>query len=61
MEQLNKELRVFYPKGTDFSKVTQADLDKVSELLRDTPMKVLNWKTPRESFQEEIERCCISV
>ena len=44
---------MFYPKGTDFSKVTQADLDKVSELLRDTPMKVLNWKTPRESFQEE--------
>ena len=53
VEQLNKELRVFYPKGTDFSKVTQADLDRVSELLRDTPMKVLNWKTPREVFQEE--------
>ena len=53
VEQLNKELRVFYPKGTDFSKVTQADLDKVSELLRDTPMRVLNWKTPREALQEE--------
>ena len=53
VEQLNKELRVFYPKGTDFTKVTQADLDKVSELLRDTPMRALNWKTPREAFQEE--------
>lgn len=53
VEQLNKELRVFYPKGTDFAKVTQLDLDRVTEILKNTPMKVLDWKTPKEVFEEE--------
>ena len=54
IEQLNKELRVYYPKGTDFSGVTQADLDKVAENLRTAPMKCLNWMTPQEALEREL-------
>jgi IS30 family transposase len=54
IEQLNKELRVFYPKGTDFSKVTQRDLDLVAENLKTAPMKVLDWMTPEEALRKEL-------
>jgi IS30 family transposase len=50
IENLNKGIRVFYPKKTDFSKVTQEDLEQVAVILRNTPMKVLGWKTPQEAF-----------
>lgn len=54
IEQLNKELRVYYPKGTDFTNVTQADLDEIANNLRTTPMKVLGWKTPQEALDAEL-------
>jgi transposase, IS30 family len=55
IEQLNKELRVYYPKGTNFSNVTQAELDKVAENLRTAPMKCLNWMTPKEALEKEFQ------
>lgn len=55
IEQLNKELRVYYPKGTDFSNVTQAALDQVAENLKTVPMKCLNWMTPQEALEKELE------
>lgn len=54
IEQLNKELRVYYPKGTDFANVTQADLDEIANNLRTTPMKVLGWRTPQEALEAEL-------
>lgn len=54
IEQLNKELRVYYPKGTDFSKVSQADLDKVAGNLRTVPMRCLGWMTPQEALEREL-------
>lgn len=55
IEQLNKELRVYYPKGTDFSNVTQNELDQVAENLRTAPMKCLNWMTPEEALEKELQ------
>lgn len=54
IEQLNKELRVYYPKGTDFSKVSQTDLDRVAENLRTAPMRCLGWITPQEALEREL-------
>jgi transposase, IS30 family len=54
IEQLNKELRVFYPKGTDFKDVSQDDLDEITNNLRTVPMEVLNWKTPQEALEAEL-------
>ena len=54
IEQLNKEIRVHLPKKTNFKKVTQVDIDEVIEILRGTPLKVLNWKTPKQAVSEEL-------
>jgi transposase, IS30 family len=53
IEQANKELRVFFPKRTDFKRVSQEDLDRVTKILNSNPMKVLDWKTPDEVHEEE--------
>lgn len=55
IEQLNKELRVYHPKGTDFTNVTQAELDQIAENLRTAPMKCLDWLTPAEALQRELQ------
>jgi IS30 family transposase len=49
-ENTNGLVRQFFPKGTDFSKVTKAELKKVQELLNDRPRKVHNFYTPSEVF-----------
>ena len=49
-ENTNDVLRFFFPKGFDFRKITQAQLDAVVDLINDRPRKCLNWKSPREIF-----------
>ena len=52
-------LREFIPKGADLTKVSEEDLQYYVKLINGRPRKRLNYKTPIEVFQEEIERCCI--
>lgn len=49
-ENTNMLVRDFFPKGTDFSKIKDAQIQKVQELLNDRPRKVLNFYTPNEVF-----------
>lgn len=49
-ENTNDVLRFFYPKGFDFRKITQAQLDVIVDLINDRPRKCLNWKSPREIY-----------
>lgn len=57
-ESVNGLLREFIPKGTDFSKVTNEELDYYVELLNNRPRKRLGYKTPYEVFQEEVKGSC---
>lgn len=50
VENANKILREFFPKGTDFRNVTQEDLDMVQYLINDRPRKKLNFSTPKIEF-----------
>jgi len=56
-ENTNGLLRQFFPKGVDFSTVSQTDVDIALELLNNRPRKCLNYRTPTEVFWSEPMRC----
>ena len=51
-ENTNALIRQFFPKHTDFSKVSEKKLKEVQELLNDRPRKVHNFYTPNEVFHK---------
>jgi len=52
VEQVNGLIRRFFPKGTDFSNVTTADINRVEKLLNNRPRKCLKYRTPYEVFRK---------
>jgi len=56
-ENTNGLLRQFFPKGADFKRVSQTELDRVVELLNNRPRKCLNYRTPTEVFWSKPMRC----
>lgn len=54
-EWMNREFRRFFPKGTDFSKVAQKEIDYAVEWLNNCPRKSLNYRTPKEVFEEQLQ------
>lgn len=50
VERWNRNIRRYYPKWTDFSKVTQEQIDIVVKKINNRPMKCLNYKSPSELF-----------
>ena len=47
-ENGNRLLRRFFPKGTDFSKVTQRSINEAVDWLNHYPRKILGWKSAME-------------
>ena len=42
------QLRRFFPKGTDFSLLTDRQLQKAVDSINHRPTKILNYRTPAE-------------
>ena len=49
-ENTNGLIRQFFPKGTDFAKISRYQIKQVQKLLNERPRKVLKWLTPSETF-----------
>lgn len=48
VENGNKLLRIFFPKGTDFRWVTQTQVDQATKLINEKPRKILGYRTAFE-------------
>jgi IS30 family transposase len=47
IENANKMLRHFFPKGTDFATVTQKEIDRACGIINDKPRKILGYWSSR--------------
>ncbi len=55
-ENTNGLVRRYYPKKTDFSKVTEEQLEQLQNRLNNRPRKVLGYYTANEMLQAEINK-----
>lgn len=53
-ENMNRIIRRFFPKGTNFDEVKQAEVSAVEEWLANYPRRILGWKTPQILFEKYI-------
>lgn len=49
-ENTNGLVRQYFPKGTDFAKLTAEDVQRVEDLLNNRPRKALRYHSPNEVF-----------
>ncbi len=52
VENTNGLIREFFPKGTDFSKVTDEEVQHVFDMINGRPRKVLGFRTANEVYRE---------
>ena len=55
-ERINREIRRLIPKGSDLSKYTIEEIQKVEDWVNNYPRKALGYATSKERFEEEIRK-----
>ena len=48
VEQVNKMIRRYIPKGTDLATITQSDLDRIAAIINKKPRKILGYRSALE-------------
>ena len=51
VENINGLIRRFFPKGTNFAKISKEEIAYVEDWINNRPMKILGYKTPNQIFQ----------
>ena len=59
-ENENKMIRRHFPKGTDFGKVTAAQVKRAESWIANYPRKILGWKTSALVFEEALAALLMS-
>ncbi len=54
IENRNKILRRFFPKKTNWTLLSEADIDNAVTIINNMPLKCLDWLTPHEVFHNEL-------
>jgi len=49
-ENTNGLVRQYFPKGSDFTHLSDSDIEHVTDRLNNRPRKALNFRTPNEAF-----------
>jgi IS30 family transposase len=52
-ENTNGLIRRYFPKGTDFNKITEEQVREVENKLNNRPRKIINYMTPLEFIEQE--------
>lgn len=55
-ENTNMLVRDFFPKKTDFTKISRKQILYVEKIINERPRKSLGWKTPKQALQAELLR-----
>lgn len=59
-ENLNGLIRQYFPKKTDFRKITEKEVQRVENILNNRPRKRLNFVSPNEIFNQFINQTKIA-
>lgn len=54
-ENTNLLIRDYFPKGTDFSKVTDEQVREMQDQLNRRPRETLGWRNPSQAYAEFLE------
>lgn len=54
-ENMNRIVRRFFPKGTNFDNVTPAEVKKAEDWLNHHPRKILDWQSPDTLFRRALQ------
>ncbi len=60
-ENTNGLVRDFFPKGTDFTKVSKQEVSKIQRWINERPRETLGFKTPIESIKELLSKEIVAV
>lgn len=60
-ENTNGLIRDYFPKKTDFTKVSNEELQEVEDSLNNRPRKRLSWLTPSEAFTKESNKLNMNI
>jgi IS30 family transposase len=57
-ENANGMIRWYFPKKTDFNRISHKEIEYVQNLINNRPRKCLGFKTSQEIFNQLLSQCC---